>query len=57
MESFLYTLMFLLYGELPWKHKHAPALNFAEILEMKMTSTPEEMWPGLPSKQTIFYNF
>ena len=56
MESLFFMLMFLLYGELPWKPKYLKANDFEDILETKLLSNPSSLWPNLPSKKPIFLN-
>ncbi|CDW72575.1 UNKNOWN [Stylonychia lemnae] len=48
LESMFYMLMFLLYGELPWKLRHSSALDFNSIYEIKSKYTYKELWPNLP---------
>lgn len=49
LESLFYMLMFMFYGELPWKARHSKANDFDDILDAKLNHTPKSLWPTLPS--------
>ena len=43
-------LMFMIHGELPWKQKYGPSLEFKKVRKFKLYYKPELLWPDMPSK-------
>jgi hypothetical protein len=55
IESLAYVLIYLMHGSLPWQS--TTGKSTAELLDIRMTITPNTLCEGLPAEFEVFLNY